>query len=75
VSGVVREAGDEEAANLGAQFGKALNGEPTKILWRGYGIQKRSMWPFAHFFMYFLYIGTKMIIAEATITNTVYRVT
>ena len=43
-----------EAANLGHSSGRRSTGADEDPL-EGYGIQKRSMWPFAHFFMYFLY--------------------
>ncbi len=71
---VLRQRMYEEVAELGAQLGQLLGGETAQVGrtvdtgQQGAACKSRCC---THFFTYFLYIGTKMIMAEATMTKAI----
>ena len=70
--GVDGERFDEETAYFGAQLRQLLYGELAEIGGAVDGFEQRTGGGFdAHLRIYFLYIGTKIIMAEAISTKMV----
>ncbi len=64
----------EEVAELGAQLWQLLGGETAQVGRTVDTGQQRAACKSrccTHFFTYFLYIGTKMIMAETTMTKAI----